>query len=192
MRKWSRGPSLEISTQVEIQLNMNSVNLNENEYAPFYSGYVKGLGAVNLIDILETSEKEVVDAINNLPKEKYEYRYAEGKWTIKELLLHVIDTERVFSYRALRFARKDTTDLPGFDENWYVDNSFGNSRTIEDLLREYSEVRAATLRLFKSFSDETLMVSGTASNNPMSVRALGFIIAGHALHHLKIIQERYL
>lgn len=183
---------MEISTQVETQLNMNSVHLTENEYAPFYSGYIKGLGAVDLLDILTTSEGEVIAALQNLSKEQSVFRYAEGKWTIKELIQHIIDAERVLSYRALRFARNDDTDLPGFDEDWYVDNSSGNDRDLSDLLHEFSQVRAATISLFKSFSSEVLTLSGTANGNPMTVRALGFIIAGHAMHHLKIIKERYL
>lgn len=177
---------------VEIQPKMNSGNLNENEYAPFYSGYIKGLGNVDLIEVMKTSEKDLLNTLSNLTEEQYLYRYAEGKWTIKELLLHIIDAERVLSYRALRFARKDSTDLPGFDEDWYVDHSFANDRPINDLLKEFSEVRAASLSLFKGFSDDMLKYSGTANGNPMSVRALGFIISGHALHHLRIIKERYL
>ena len=171
---------------------MNSADLKENEYAQFYSGYIKGLGEVNLMDALAASEKEVIETLSNLPKEKYLFRYAEGKWTIKELILHITDAERVLSYRALRFARKDTTDLPGFDEDWYVDHSYANERSIQELLQEFSEVRAATVSLFKSFSDETLMQFGTGNGNPMSVRALGFVICGHAYHHLQIIKERYL
>ena len=171
---------------------MNSANLKDTEYAPFYSGYVKGLGNVALMDILKTSEKDMLHSLSNLPKETYLFRYAEGKWTIKELLLHIIDAERVFSYRALRFARKDTTDLPGFDEDWFVEHSHANERSVSELLLEFSEVRAATISLFKSFSDETLLLSGTANGYNMSVRAIGFVICGHALHHLKIIKERYL
>lgn len=178
--------------RVEIRLDMNATQLNDNEYAAFYRGYVKRLGNADLLEVLKTSEQEVLNALSDLTEEQYLYRYAEGKWTIKELLLHIIDAERVFNYRALRFARKDTTDLPGFDEDWYVDHSFANQRTASELLQEFSEVRRATISLFKSFSDETLMLSGTANGNPISVRALGFITAGHALHHLEIIKERYL
>ncbi len=171
---------------------MNSTHLNDNEYALFYSGYIKGLGNVDLLEALKTSEKDILISLSNLSEEKSLHRYAEGKWTIKELILHIIDAERVLSYRALRFARKDSTDLPGFDEDWYVDNSNANERSVPELLQEFSEVRAATISLFKNFSNQTLMQSGTANGNPMSVRALGFIISGHALHHLRIIKERYL
>ena len=171
---------------------MNATNLNDNEYAPFYSGYVNLLGEINLLDALEASERDLLATIANLPEEKFLFRYAEGKWTIKELLCHMIDTERIFNYRALRFARKDTTDLPGFDENWYVDYCNANERSVSDLLQEFSEVRASTISLFKSFSDATLMQSGTANGHAMSVRALGFIISGHVWHHLGVIKERYL
>ena len=171
---------------------MNSENLKDNEYNSYYSGYVKILGNVDLMDVLKSSEKDILHTLSNLPEEKYLFRYEEGKWTIKELLLHIIDTERIFSYRALRFARRDTTDLPGFDVDPYVENSHANERSISDLLLEFSEVRAATISLFKSFSDETLMLSGTANGSLTTVRAIGFILSGHALHHLKIIKERYL
>ena len=120
------------------------------------------------------------------------YSYAEGKWTIKELVQHIIDAERVLSYRALRFSRNDTTNLSGFDEDWYVANSNGNERNFKDMLQEFIHVRNSTILLFKSFKPEMLLINGTASNSDMSVRALGFIIAGHQTHHLKIIKEKYL
>jgi hypothetical protein len=107
-------------------------------------------------------------------------------------LLHLIDAERIFAYRALRFARNDKTELPGFDENSYVDEANANQRSIQDLLTELLVVRQASLTLFKSFSEEQLLCKGIASNNPMSVRALGFIIIGHQNHHQKVFEERYL
>lgn len=171
---------------------MNSVQLNDNEYAPFYSNYITALGEVDLRGILKSSLKDLIHTLKNLPEEKLTYRYAEGKWTIKELIQHITDAERILSYRALRFSRNDTTDLPGFDEDLYVDNSNGNERSIEDLLKEFKLVRKATLSLFKSFSVEMLKKTGTINGEDMSVRALGFIIAGHQTHHLKIIKEKYL
>ncbi|NOR28832.1 MAG: DUF664 domain-containing protein [Lutibacter sp.] len=171
---------------------MNSNQLNKNEYAPFYKTYIKAVGTSNLFEILTTSLNNLVSAVKNLPEEKLEYRYAKSKWTIKELIQHIIDTERIMCYRALRFSRNDKTDLPGFEENWYVENSNGNERTIQDLLNELTQVRNASISLFNSFTDEMPSLLGTIDGNKMSVRALGFIIAGHQIHHLKIIKERYL
>jgi len=171
---------------------MTTLQINENEYAPFYKNYIKALGDVNLLDILKTSFEDSSTTLKDLSEEKLLFRYQEGKWTIKELMQHIIDAERVLSYRALRYSRNDATDLPGFDEDWYVDNSNGNERNFEDLLNEFSHLRAATISLFESFTPEMLQMKGSLSGSDMSVRALGFIIAGHHMHHLKIMKEKYL
>ena len=171
---------------------MNSVQLSENEYAPFYSSYIKDLGEVDLFEILNGSLKDLLVTLEKVPEEKLLYRYAEGKWTIKELVQHIIDAERVLSYRALRFSRNDTTNLPGFDEDWYVNNSNGNERNFKDLLKEFTNIRNASISLFGSFTPEMMGLTGSANNSDMTVRALGFIIAGHQMHHLKIIKEKYL
>ena len=171
---------------------MNSNQLSENEYAPFYKNYIKGLGEVNLFEILPEAMNQLLELIDGLPEEKLKYRYAEGKWTIKELIQHIIDAERVLSYRALRFSRNDATDLPGFDEDWYVDHSNGHERSIEDLLEEFQLVRKSSIALFKSFSKDMLMKVGSANTSDMSVRALGFIIAGHQVHHTKVIAAKYI
>lgn len=171
---------------------MNSRQLNTQEYAPFYSQYIKALGEVDLNEVLETSLKDLITTLENLHEEKLTYRYAEGKWTIKELVQHIIDAERVLSYRALCFSRNDATELPGFDEDWYVTNSNGNERDIKDILKEFIHVRNATILMFRSFTPEMFTMVGVANNSNMSVRALGFIIAGHQMHHLKIIKEKYL
>jgi uncharacterized damage-inducible protein DinB len=166
--------------------------LDENEYNPHYKHYILELGDVDLFKILTTSFEELLETVKDLPEEKLVFRYDEGKWTIKELLQHLIDTERIMSYRALRFSRNDATELQGFDENWYVDNSNGNDRNFNDLLDEFTCTRRASISLFKSFTNEMLQLSGTANGSDMTVRALGFIIAGHQMHHLKVIKERYL
>ena len=124
--------------------------------------------------------------------DKFDYRYAEGKWTIKDIIQHLIDAERIFTYRALRFARNDKTNLSGFDENDYVDEANANDRTVMQLLTEMSAVRHATLLLFKSFTNEQLIRIGTSNNNLLSVRALGYIIIGHQNHHQRVFEERYL
>lgn len=125
-------------------------------------------------------------------KEKRSYRYAEGKWTIKEVLQHIIDAERVFAYRALCIARKDATPLPGFDENVYAENCKAEQRKWKDMINEFIAVRLSSESLFASFDDEQSETSGTASGKSIYVAAIGFIIAGHAIHHSKVVKEKYL
>ncbi len=127
-----------------------------------------------------------------IPVEKREFRYAAGKWSVKEIIQHIIDAERVFAYRALRFARKDATPLPGFDENTYAENAKTDNRDWKELIEELNSVRRSSECMFNSFDEEQLNETGVASGNPISVLAIGFIIAGHANHHINIIKERYL
>ena len=172
---------------------MKISQLQPNEYAQFYANYLTQVSdEYTLVEELEISVHRLVKFVREIPMDKFDYRYAEGKWTIKDILLHLIDSERIFAYRALRFARNDKTELPGFEENSYVDEANANKRSIQDLLTELLVVRQASLSLFKSFSEEQLLRKGIASNNPMSVRALGFIIIGHQNHHQKVFEERYL
>jgi hypothetical protein len=171
---------------------MKTTDLNPSEFAPFYKNYITELGDVDLIETLTDSHNLLVEIIRKLPEEKLNYSYAKGKWTIKEMLQHLMDTERIMSYRALRFSRNDQTEIPGFDEDFYVENSNGRTRTKESLQNEFSLVRNSTIALFNSFSDKMITKTGNANNNKMSVRALGFIISGHQMHHLKVLQEKYL
>lgn len=171
---------------------MNSNQLHTNEYAPYYGTYIEKVGDADLIEELEISVHRLIRFIQDIPMDKFDYRYAEGKWTIKDILQHLIDAERVFSYRALRFGRNDKTPLASFDENVCVDAANANRRSIQDLLTELAVVRQSTLSLFKSFSEEELLRIGTASDNAMSVRALGFVIIGHQNHHQMVFRERYL
>ncbi|PWA08927.1 DinB family protein [Flavobacterium laiguense] len=171
---------------------MNSNQLPVNEYASFYATYIKAIENVELIEELEICLHDFIKFVQNIPMDKFDFRYAEGKWTIKDIIQHLIDAERVFSYRALRISRNDKTPLPGFEENDYVDNTNANGRSIQDLLTEFSAVRHSSLLLFKSFSDEQLTRIGIASGQEVSVRAIGFIIIGHQKHHQKVFQERYL
>ncbi len=120
------------------------------------------------------------------------YRYAKDKWTIKEVLIHLIDMERIYACRALRFARNDQTGLPGFDGGQYVYSSGANNRDISDLLDELEAVRHSTIAMVEGFDEKALIRSGTINGKPVSVRALIYHIAGHELHHIKIIKERYL
>lgn len=172
---------------------MNIKDLKSNEYASFYGGYINQVSdEYTLVEELEISVHRLVKFVREIPMDKFDFRYAEGKWTIKDILQHLIDAERVFAYRALRFARNDKTELPGFEEDDYVLEANANKRSIQDLLTELLIVRQSTLALFKTFSNEQLLRIGIASNNPMSVRALGFVIIGHQNHHQKVFEERYL
>lgn len=167
--------------------------LEPGEYAPYCTTYLELVDDTwTLIEELEISVHNFRKFVQEIPMDKHDYRYAEGKWTIKDIIQHLIDVERIFAYRALRFSRGDTTELPGFDESAYADVAHANNRHLKDLLTELATVRQATMQLFSSFNEEDLLKRGVASNNMVSVRALGFIIIGHQNHHMKIFQERYL
>ena len=171
---------------------MNSNQLPVNEYSQFNATYIQAIENVELLEELEISLHDFIKFVQNIPMDKFDYRYAEGKWTIKDIIQHIIDAERIFGYRALRISRNDKTPLSGFEENEYVENANANGRSIQELLTEFSAVRHSNLLLFKSFSDEQLTRLGIASNHTISVRALGFVMIGHQKHHQRVFQERYL
>lgn len=171
---------------------MSAIKLNSNEYVPYQKMYIDLVDDKPLNDLLITSLNEFVSFLGEIPSGKFNYAYEVGKWTINEVLLHMIDTERIFQYRALRFSREDKTDLPGFSENDFVPYSNANSRTLESLLVEYNAVRMSTIALYQTFSDAALQIVGNASGSTMSVRALGYLVVGHQQHHVNVIKERYL
>lgn len=171
---------------------MNVNQLSENEYSKSVATYIESLDDITLLDELEISLHDFIKFVQNIPMDKFDYRYAENKWTIKDIIQHIIDAERIFAYRALRISRNDKTPLPGFEENEYAQNTNAIRRSIQELLTELSAVRHSNLLLFKSLSDEQLTKLGTASNHTISVRAIGFLIIGHQKHHQKVFQERYL
>ena len=163
------------------------------EYAPYADRYIGLLPDDGLVlKHLKENLKATRDFILSLSKEKLNFRYAEGKWTIKEILVHLSDDERIYAYRALRFARNDRTVLPGLEQEKFPLYSSANSRGVRDILEEFATVRKATLSLFKSLDDEALMRTGIADGNRVSVRALAYHIAGHELRHVRLIKERYL
>jgi uncharacterized damage-inducible protein DinB len=166
----------------------------KTEYTPYFEQYLELVGFDNktIIENLESSQIAFEKVFRNLPEEKHVFSYALGKWTIKELIQHIIDTERIFSFRALSFARNDQTVMPGFDHDAFVANDNANERDYYDLLDEMKVLRTSTIQLFKSFSEEALLRMGVASNNKISVRALGYLFSGHQIHHLNIVKERYL
>ncbi|WP_139921496.1 DinB family protein [Hymenobacter sp. DG01] len=163
------------------------------EYAPYYETYIRLIPAGhNPLQQLREQSATLKQLLHGLSDEQARLRYAPGKWSIKESLVHVLDTERIFTYRALRIGRGDQQPLPGFDQDAYVPASGADDRSLEDILAEYDAVRAATLSLFGSFRPETYERLGTASTFPVSVRALLYMTAGHEAHHLQLLQERYL
>ena len=171
---------------------MKATDLSSSEYNPYFSGYISKVGERELMEGLKEGMKTTEIFFKDIPESKQSFRYAEGKWTPKEILLHLIDSERMFCFRALSFARSDNTNLPGFDENEFAANSNANERSMEDLIAEYICVRKASIALFGSFDKNTMRRIGRANNSELSVRAAGFLICGHEIHHRAIISERYL
>ena len=160
--------------------------------AEFFQRYINTSKEKTVVKAIKKSSDDFISLLKKIPSKKVDYTYAEGKWTIKELLQHIIDAERVFAYRALRFSRKDATPLASFDENSWAANSRASARKWDDLLKEFKALRKSTELMFESFNDEQLLSKGTASNHEINVLALGFIAAGHVIHHQNIIEERYL
>lgn len=164
------------------------------EYPAYFETYYKHLpeGNTDLFDLLMKSNMETIDLITSVDGETLDFRYAEGKWNIPEIMQHLMDSERIFAYRALRVARGDKSENPGFDENIFAANSHAATRNIMDIVREFSLLRASTIELFKSFKEETLHLPGSANGNPITPAALGYAIVAHEMHHIKVIEERYL
>ncbi len=164
----------------------------KTEYAEFYEHYVSLVTENEIVPALGDQVGDLKHLFSGISEEKEDYAYAEGKWTIKEVLGHIIDGERVFSYRALRFSRNDVARLAGFEENSYVANSNFGNRTLADLVEEFSLLRRSNVIFFNNLADYAWQRTGTASDNPISVNALAYISVGHVQHHLNILRERYL
>lgn len=162
-----------------------------DEYPVYYKGYIDTVADDVLLE-LENQIESLPKFLSAISEEKASFAYAESKWTIKEVLGHMLDTERIMSYRALCFARRDETALPGFDENVYVKHAHFNDRTLQSLLDEFIVLRKSTMYLLKSFNEEELNRSGISNDKPITVCALIFILAGHVNHHQWILKERYL
>lgn len=158
----------------------------------WYHGYVNQTQEDDPLTAIRHNSERASSFLRSIPETKWSHRYAENKWSIKEMVQHIIDTERVFAYRALCFARQEKASLPGFSENDYAAASKGDNRKVDDLITEFETVRKSIEQLFASFDDEQLAAVGIANNNQVSVNAIGFIIPGHMQHHLNILQERYL
>jgi len=165
--------------------------ITPTEYNDYYKRYIDFVQGESILAALESGLESTTAYFTNIPAEKHEYRYADGKWTPKEVLLHIIDTERVFIYRALQFSRADHRVLEGFDQDVFVSNAFANKRAMKSLVAEYRAVRIASMAFMASCAPETLLRMGVASESPLSVRAAAYIIAGHEIHHIAVLNERY-
>ena len=162
-----------------------------SEYAPYYARYVSLVPGGNILRVLEKQAGDLQEVLSAIPEDRAGFRYAAEKWSIREVLGHVIDVERVFGYRALSFARGEKAPLPPFDENEYARQSGHDAIPLADLLQEFESVRAATVLLLRHLSAESWLRVGVASGKAVSVRALAFIMGGHVEHHLTILHERY-
>lgn len=162
------------------------------EFASFYQAYIDNVPEEDVVAALEAQARETATLLGGLSEEQASSRYAPGKWSIKQLVGHVIDGERVFAYRALAFARGETQPLPGFDQDPYVANGGADERPISDLAEELATVRRANVMMFRALSEEAWLRIGTASDNPISVRAIAYGILGHERHHVGILREKYL
>lgn len=162
------------------------------EYDPYYERYISLVTEPGLVQVLESQPDELSSLFAGLDETRGMHTYAEGKWTIKEVLSHLIDGERIFGYRALRISRGDETPIEGFEQDGYIENSHANERSFGDLLGEFSLQREANVHMLKNLRDEGWQRMGTASEKPVSVRALGYIMAGHIRHHINIFKDKYL
>jgi uncharacterized damage-inducible protein DinB len=167
-------------------------NLTAGTYPPPFARYINLVESNSVSEVIEKYSKYIIDFFKQIPAEKVDFRYAESKWSIKEMLQHIIDAERIFTYRALRIARHDKTPLPGFDENSYAAVSNADARVWQSLLEEFEAVRKSTDLLLQSFTTDQLQQSGITNEHPNTVVAISFVIFGHILHHINILNERYL
>ncbi len=168
------------------------ISRHEVIVSEFAMKYFEAAPEDDMLVALSKSTRQLKKLLRKIPKKKVDYAYAEGKWTIREVLQHIIDSERVFAFRALWFTRHDVSPLPGFDENSWAATSKATSRKWKDLIEEFFALRAANQIFFESLDDDQLKAIGTANNNQMNVGGLGFVCAGHVMHHIGIIKERYL
>jgi len=165
---------------------------DSTEYAPYYGQYIAMVQDGNIVATLAAQLETTLSLLRTLSEEQGRYAYAPGKWSIKQLLGHVIDSERIFAYRALRIGRNDRTPLPGFEQDDYVANTDFNARTLTNLIEEFAAVRQASVQLFKPLTDEEWQRRGVANEKEVSTRALAYIIAGHELHHVNTLKSLYL
>lgn len=164
----------------------------DGDYPEYFKRYISLVSGDDLIGYFQTQKETLGNFISSLPEDKLHYRYAEDKWTVLDVVQHIIDSERIFAYRALTFARADKAELPGFEENDYARIADTSKRTGESIRKEFEAVRNSTIALLESLDETAVNRRGTANGQSISVRAIGYIIAGHELHHVGVIKERYL
>ena len=160
--------------------------------ADYYKQYINEVPSDNLLLELENQKTEIIEAMRLIPESMGSHRYEPGKWSVKELLCHIIDTERIFCFRCLSFARKHPAELPGFDHDEYVRNSMSDYRSLDSIVEEFESVRESTLTLFRSFSPDMIDRMGVANKQKINSRTYGYVIIGHCAHHMRILKERYL
>jgi hypothetical protein len=163
-----------------------------DEFSPYYAQYIDRVPQGNLLEVLSRQIAETSAFLSGIPESRAGHRYAPGKWSIRQIVGHLTDTERIMTYRALRIARGDATPLPGFDENAFVAGADFDRRTLADLSSEFQDVRRATISLFRGFGPDAGPLRGLANGVPVTPRALGYIVAGHELHHVEVVRTRYL
>ncbi len=165
---------------------------NPGDYASYYESYIKLIEGDDILKILNDQSKKTQDILNSFSEHRGNYRYSDGKWTVKEVVGHLLDTERVFAYRALCIARGEKKTLPGFDQDDYVSEGNFNRRELFDLNYEFRLLRESNLLLFRSFTTEMLKLKGFANESSVTVLAILFIIAGHEKHHMNVLREKYM
>jgi uncharacterized damage-inducible protein DinB len=172
-------------------LDLLAIRPDPSEHAVYFSRYIDLVPDGNIVGTLATQISATLGSLRDVPDADSLKRYAAGKWSAREVLGHMIDTERIFAYRALRFARNDRTNLPGFEQDDYIAAANFDQRPWDQLLEEFEDLRHSNVMMFKGLSQETWLRQGTANGNPMSVRAAAYIIAGHELHHKRVLHEKY-
>ncbi len=176
-------------------MNMNNNHMNERpeppEYASFYEGYIRQVPEGNVLELLEKQAKQVLASLSSLTEDQANYRYAEGKWSVKEVFGHLIDNERIMSGRLLRVARGDMTSLPGYDQDTLMGSHPFDSYTVADLAEEYEAVRHSTLLMLRRLSPEAWLRTGVVNDYSTTARAIAWVITGHELHHLSVLRDRY-
>ena len=172
--------------------SFRSIRPNPDEHVEYYSRYIDRVPDGDIVETLRRQIPETLAFLRAIPDSKADFRYAPGKWSIKEIVGHMADAERVFQYRALRFSRADSTPVPGFDENLYVDNAPHSRLSLNDLIDDFERIRGSTIFMFTGMDEEAMSRRGVANDAEVSVRAIAYIMAGHETHHLQVIRDRYL
>ncbi|MEM9259000.1 MAG: DinB family protein [Bacteroidota bacterium] len=186
-----RSNSQFLSFALNTDLFMRANDLSDHEFAPYYARYIAKIPDITLRSALDESMAALLEYLTHVPEDRVDYAYAPGKWTIRQCLQHIIDSERIFAYRALRISRGDETPLPGFEQDDYAAAAKVAHRSFMGMVEEFRLVRQTTIHLFKSLSEEDLLRMGTMSGGSVSVRGLGFIICGHVFHHAELYREKY-